>query len=804
MGAMFRSEQMDLVQLLIQPEAAYQSIAELGELGIAQFRDLNADINVFQRKYTSEIRRCEEMERKIFYIRRELSKDEVATLDITDNIPRTPNSREIIDLEAALEKTENEILELSENSHALLQNFMELTELKCVLEKTQGFFADKSAAQNLGATGGDPGNENKPLGFVAGVIPRERIIGFERMLWRVSRGNVFLRQVAVDKPFTDPRTGDAIYKIVFVAFFQGEQLKTRVKKICSGYHASLYPCPSEYTEREEMLQGVRTRIEDLNMVINQTKDQRQRVLISVARELPKWEIIVKKIKAIYHTMNMFSVDVSKKCLFGEAWVPTDDLQHVKNALIHGSSAVGSTVPSFLNVISTSETPPTYNRTNKFTQGFQNLIESYGVASYREANPALYTIITFPFLFAIMFGDLGHGLLLTLLGVWMVGWEKSLDKNKDEIWQLFFGGRYIILLMGCFSMYTGFVYNDVFSKPMNLFGSSWIVNYNTSTIMENKDLQMNPSEDYSETVYWYGLDPVWMLASNKIIFLNSFKMKLSIIFGVVHMIFGVCMSVVNSVHFRKPMNILLDFVPQLLFLVLLFAYMCFMMFFKWVHYTAVTEIDSLKPGCAPSVLILFINMMLFGEQEPLEGCEEFMFEGQKTLQTVFIFIALICIPWLLLAKPFYIMATRKKNTGSDHVASAGHGDHDDEPLSEIFIHQAIHCIEYVLSTISHTASYLRLWALSLAHAQLSEVLYSMVLFIGLKSEGYMGGLMIYLMFWPWAILTIGILVGMEGLSAFLHTLRLHWVEFMSKFYEGLGHPFQPFSFKKMLEAEREEK
>lgn len=796
---------MDLVQLLIQPEAAYTSLAELGELGIAQFRDLNADISVFQRKYTSEIRRCEEMERKITYIRRELTKDEVVTPDLWDNIPRTPNSREIIDLEAALEKTENEISELSENTQALLQNFMELTELRCVLEKTQGFFTDKSAAQNLEGTGGDPGNENKPLSFVAGVIPRERVIGFERILWRVSRGNVFLRQAPIDKPLTNPRTGDSIHKIVFVAFFQGEQLKTRVKKICSGYHASLYPCPNDYNERAEMLQGVRTRIEDLNMVINQTNDQRQRVLISVAKEVPKWEIVVKKVKAIYHTMNMFSVDVSKKCLFGEAWVPTENLQDVKMALINGSSAVGSTVPSFLNVISTNEDPPTFNRTNKFTQGFQNLIESYGIASYREVNPALYTIITFPFLFAIMFGDLGHGLILFLLGLWMVLWEKSLARNRDEIWQLFFGGRYIILLMGCFSMYTGFVYNDCFSKTMNIFGSSWSINYNTSTVMENKELQLNPTEDYSETIYWYGLDPIWMLASNKIIFLNSLKMKLSIIFGVVHMIFGVCMSVVNNVHFRSKVNILLEFVPMMLFLVVLFGYMCFMMFFKWIQYTAVTDQSDLRPGCAPSVLIMFINMMLFKRQEPLPSCKEFMFEGQQTIQTVFIFLALISIPWLLLAKPLYIMATRKKHGAGEHVAAAsGHGGHEEEPMSEIFIHQAIHCIEYILSTISHTASYLRLWALSLAHAQLSEVLYTMVFIIGLKSTSYVGVAMIYLVFWAWSILTIGILVGMEGLSAFLHTLRLHWVEFMSKFYVGLGYPFQPFSFKAMLEAEQEEK
>lgn len=48
--------------------------------------------------------------------------------------------------------------------------------------------------------------EPQQLGFVAGVIERERILGFERILWRISRGNVFLRQADIEKPFTDTKT----------------------------------------------------------------------------------------------------------------------------------------------------------------------------------------------------------------------------------------------------------------------------------------------------------------------------------------------------------------------------------------------------------------------------------------------------------------------------------------------------------------------------------------------------------------------------------------------------------------------
>ncbi|VDM48787.1 unnamed protein product [Toxocara canis] len=71
--------------------------------------------------------------------------------------------------------------------------------------------------------------------FVAGVIQRERLPAFERLLWRACRGNVFLRQSEITEQLSDAVTGDPINKTVFIIFFQGDQLKTRVKKICEGF-----------------------------------------------------------------------------------------------------------------------------------------------------------------------------------------------------------------------------------------------------------------------------------------------------------------------------------------------------------------------------------------------------------------------------------------------------------------------------------------------------------------------------------------------------------------------------------------
>uniref|UniRef100_A0A673N8W7 V-type proton ATPase subunit a n=1 Tax=Sinocyclocheilus rhinocerous TaxID=307959 RepID=A0A673N8W7_9TELE len=755
----FRSEEMCLAQLFLQSGSAYDCISELGEMGLVEFRDLNPSVSSFQRRFVSEIKRCEEMERIL---------GKRSLLNSVIGCCQEQLQRLEVELSEVAKNKENDRL----HQHAETGRQTRVSHKEALTPHTAEILhlLNRSVCLSL-----HPHRCDGALCFTC----RVKVEAFERMLWRVCKGYTILSYAEVDESLADLDTGEINKNVVFLISFWGDQIGQKVQKICDCYHCHLYPHPETDEERADVMDSLRTRIHDLQNVLHRTEDYLKQVLHKASESAHSWVLQVKKMKAIYHILNLCSFDVTNKCLIAEVWCPVSDLANLRRALEEGSRKGDATVPSFVNRIPSSDTPPTLLRSNKFTSGFQSIVEAYGVGDYREASPAPYTIITFPFLFAVMFGDLGHGSVMTLFALWMVLTEKDHKRRRpgNEIWTTFFDGRYIILMMGLFSIYTGLIYNDCFSKSLNIFGSAWSVKamftkqeWTNETLQTNALLTLDPNvSGVFSGPYPLGIDPIWNMAVNRLTFLNSYKMKMSVIIGVIHMSFGVVLSVFNHLHFRQKFKIYLLFLPELLFLLCLFGYLVFMIFFKWLAFSVR---DS---QLAPSILIHFINMFLMQESATTA-----LYPGQIGLQVFLVVVALLSVSVLLFGRPLYLYWLHHggKSLGVHRVCLCSCVcmcsylmSHDIFDFGDVFLHQAIHTIEYCLGCISNTASYLRLWALSLAHAQLSEVLWAMVMRLGLRMSSRLGVLFLVPVFSVFALLTISILLVMEGLSAFLHALQM---------------------------------
>lgn len=121
------------------------------------------------------------------------------------------------------------------------------------------------------------------------------------------------------------------------------------------------------------------------------------------------------------------------------------------------------------------------------------------------------------------------------------------------------------------------------------------------------------------------------------------------------------------------------------------------------------------------------------------------------------------------------------------------------LQFIMVYLRVSFIIYLASNHSQSPPY--------PLSELSEVLWDMILAAAIRRASdaehmFTAGTYIAIFFFIWAVLNLALLICMEGLSAYLHTLRLHWVEFMSKFYDGKGYAFAPFCFHTMARLAEE--
>ncbi|CEP62783.1 H(+)-transporting V0 sector ATPase subunit a LALA0_S06e03752g [Lachancea lanzarotensis] len=866
--AIFRSADMTYVQLYIPLELSREVVCLLGNLGNVMFRDLNADLSAFQRGYVSQLRKFDDMERLSANMERIAQKYSRETWKYTvhsdvDNSTQHPSlsmllatmqthsvdtvsdiTSEIVEFEARVRQLDDSLKNLHSRLNQLIEHRQTAYESHRYFEVNPGL-AGRVAADTRGSrlSGDDflfdddvisetlsdafsfddagannennnPANARRPEltsadleeGFrhqttIVGSIERTKVEILNRILFRILRGNLFFHNIPIREPLLVGE--EPVDKDCFIVFTHGEVLLKKVRKVVESLNGKIFPS----SEGSSTIQSLNAQITDLQQICQTTEQTLYTELLIVTDQLPMWKAVVRREKLIYATLNLFREE--SQGLVAEGWIPSTELVAVSTSLKDHSESIGSENTAVVSVIITNRKPPTYHRTNKFTQSFQAIVDAYGVATYKEVNPGLATIVTFPFMFAIMFGDTGHGTLLFMIGLYLVLNERDFSRTKNgEIFDMAFSGRYVILLMGLFSIYTGLLYNDIFSLSMTFFKSGW---------KWPSDFKIGDAIEATKTgTYPFGIDFAWHGTENNLIFTNSYKMKLSVLMGFIHMTYSLLFSLVNYRFFHSKVDIIGNFIPGFIFMQSIFGYLTWAIIYKWSK-------DWVKDEkVAPGLLNMLINMFLAPGvvDEPL-------FRGQGFVQVVFLLAALVCVPWLLLYKPLALRAQNKRalsqgyqsvdeqavtesilehqeNAGDGVVVTDYHGEHSSGfDFGDVVIHQVIHTIEFCLNSISHTASYLRLWALSLAHAQLSSVLWSMTIanaFSSDKPGSPLAVAKVVLLFGMWFVLTVCILVMMEGTSAMLHSLRLHWVEAMSKFFEGEGYPYEPFTFKHLDQLE----
>jgi V-type H+-transporting ATPase subunit a len=873
MGSLFRSENMSLLRLYFERSAAHDTVDELGKLGLVQFNDLNPDASTFQRAFSGNVRLCDDMQRRIRFLYDQIAADETlgpdATAAISDADVLSPDFRaksdavRLDDLDVDLSKLETRFLQMNNHWDSLRMQQNQLVELKNVLHHGAVFFSNspRVATSSYGSlsmlTGQSPsptaangglyasgssgsatssilmeeggssaGNDmlsfaapassaaSALLNYVSGVLPTDKVQPFERILYRATRGNCHARFADILDPLIDPGTGQSMQKTVFMLFFSGSEVMQKVTKVCSAFDANRYPFPDSVDAQWRASAQCEERLADLRSVIQTTAISRASSLGEVAKQLPVWSDKIMREKSIYHTLNMLNFDTSNALFIAEVWAPSFALTAVNTALNIGRRRSHAQVPSVLEdrTVSRSVVPPTYFKTNKFTQVFQDIVESYGVAEYHEVNPAPFTVVTFPFLFAVMFGDVAHGSLMFLFALYVVLNEKRMNRRKlNEFMVAIYDGRYMILLMGFFSIFTGAIYNEFFAVPLDLFGSRW--KYTADTVMACGIDNCAVATDVRAPLapYPFGFDPVWKGSENGLVFFNSYKMKLSIVLGVCQMVMGIVMSYKNATFHKRPLDVWHVFIPQMIFMNAIFGYLVIIIILKWA-----INWDSpacrLDPNCiAPDLKTVLINMFMSPSTVAPRGQ---LFTGQAIVQNILLLAALMAVPWMLLPKPLILKARHDKKVRDAYrpltddgesaellgVSASGKEshDHDDDfNFADIFVNQMIHTIEFVLGAVSNTASYLRLWALSLAHAELSDVFLEKLLYMTFETGS---SIAILIGFFLWVAATLGVLMFMESLSAFLHALRLHWVEFQNKFYNlhASGKAFVPFNFNYSME------
>ncbi|MEM4405513.1 MAG: V-type ATPase 116kDa subunit family protein [Candidatus Methanomethylicaceae archaeon] len=421
-----------------------------------------------------------------------------------------------------------------------------------------------------------------------------------------------------------------------------------------------------------VLEGMPDNLNELSKFIESTKKRLEEISLrnekfrhSFINSLPK----LLYLRAILSDANSLisireGATFEKRWMILEGYVPSKNLPSLVGDL---QARLNGRIVFFSKEEHSSPQVPVIFKYPKFFKLFESITNLYGVPSYTELNPTPILAITFPVFFGLMFGDLGHGLMLATLGFIFYKYTKSLSKI----------GIFLMICGIAGAIVGAALYGEAFGKH---------IGYHTV---------FSPGEDL----------------------MSLFKFSLYI--GVAQISLGLAIMVINNLIQKKRIDALLVNTPKLL-LYLLFMYVVF------------------NFG-------LNLNQWFTGP----------------------IFYILGPAIFMLIGKPVWALVK-----------------HGKKEFLSVFGEIGFEVFDTMIRFVSNTVSYLRIFAMVMAHIQLTAVFYS----LGAIAGGGMLGMVVSALL---AALGNIFVVLLEGVLVLAQDLRLHFYEWFSKFYEDGGIRFSPF-------------
>ncbi|MFW9980951.1 MAG: V-type ATP synthase subunit I [Candidatus Thorarchaeota archaeon] len=516
------------------------------------------------------------------------------------------------------------------------------------------------------------------------------------------------------------------------------ELKEAVERILSAMQFEAFPIPEDSAgEPEKIAQEATERMAELEKEIEQLDVRKNHIALEWGNKiLAAWEVLFIETKRVNVKSYIVYTDQAIK-MWG--WIPDGKEEELESLL---SERVGTALEvTFDRPHHAEHEAPSYISNPSIMGPTEDVVKAFGMPSRHDIDPTKVMFLSFPLIFGIVFADIGQGFLILLIGL-----AALRAKRKGQDWGAMMGyiqnGAQGLIMMGIFAIIGGFLFGS-------FFGAETVI------------------EPLWPTFAHYIDDGHGHMIANP--YRSTHMLKLSIEIGAIHIMIGIILNIYNQFKHREKGKFVVG-------IAYIWLYYGFINLLFGVSYTSVSDWFSPTGN-----INLWVPIAGIGYGIGNNG----IYPALPIAPLIFSLAAFIV--------PMIIMALASFKGGMDGV---------------------VMFLEYAIGMISHTVSYARILALNTVHIILSGVFFTLIpaiIYIPFPELTILGVEVIPAHVHPHTpgapdtphLPLLGAIIGtfivglLEGLLAFMNTLRLHFVEWFSKFYHAGGVEFQPFSAKRLF-------